>query len=98
MYFLLIFNNFHDTIHVRVTIQLAKLGGNIMKCPKCGNENCQVITETSTKGKDYSVGKGLCGGILLGPLGLLCGACGKGKQITSTTYWICSNCGYKFKA
>lgn len=68
-----------------------------MKCPKCGNENCQVITETNSEGKDFSVGKGLCGAILLGPLGVLCGACGKGKKITSTNYWVCTDCGNKFK-
>lgn len=68
-----------------------------MKCPKCGGENCQVVTETTTSGKDFSVGKGLCGGILLGPLGILCGACGKGKQTTSQHFWICQDCGNKFK-
>jgi len=38
------------------------------------------------------------GAILLEPIGILCGACGKGKTINSTTYWMCPNCGYKFKA
>ena len=71
--------------------------GKNMKCPKCGCDNCQVITETKTSGKDFSVGKGLCGGLLLGPLGLLCGACGKGKQVNSVNYWVCPNCGNKFK-
>lgn len=75
------------------------LGGNEnMKCSKCGNENCQIITETSSSGKDFSAGKGCCGALLLGPIGILCGACGKGKKITSTNYWVCSNCGNKFKA
>ena len=63
-----------------------------MKCPKCGNENCQITTETS------SSGKGCCGALLLGPIGILCGACGKGKTIQSTSYWVCPNCGKKFKA
>ena len=72
--------------------------GSISKilCPKCGGQNCTPVVETSTAGKDFSVGKGCCGLALLGPLGLLCGACGKGKQTTSTTYWMCSNCGNKF--
>ena len=37
-----------------------------MRCPKCGSENCQIITETQTTGKDYSIGKGLCGWCLTG--------------------------------
>lgn len=69
-----------------------------MKCLKCGCENCQITTETTSKGKDFSVGKGCCGALLLGPIGILCGACGKGKQINSTTYWVCPQCGNKFKA
>lgn len=69
-----------------------------MKCPKCGNENCQITTETSSSGKDFSAGKGCCGFLVLGPIGVLCGACGKGKKIQSTSYWVCPNCGKKFKA
>lgn len=69
-----------------------------MKCPRCGNENCSIINETTTTGTDYSVGKGLCGGLIFGPLGLLCGACGEGKQVHNTNYWVCNNCGKKWKA
>lgn len=69
-----------------------------MKCPKCGNENCQITTETTSSGKDFSAGKGCCGALLLGLIGVLCGACGKGKTIQSTNYWVCPNCGKKFKA
>ncbi len=69
-----------------------------LRCPKCQNENLQIIQETSTKGRDMSVGKGCCGYILLGPFGLLCGMCGKGKQMKTTTYWMCPVCGNKFKA
>ena len=61
-----------------------------MRCPKCGGEHCQVISETTSKGKDFSAA-------LLGPIGILCGACGKGKQINSTNYWVCQDCGNKFK-
>lgn len=68
-----------------------------MKCPKCGNENCQIINETTTKGKDFSASKGCCGAILLGPLGILCGTCGKGRKTVNTNYWVCSQCGNKFK-
>ena len=69
-----------------------------MNCPKCNNTNLFSTTEVNTTGKDFSFGKGCCGAILLGPIGILCGACGGGKQTHSTTYWICSECGYKFKA
>lgn len=66
-------------------------------CPKCGSTECTPIVETSTSGKDFSAGKGCCGFVLLGPLGILCGACGEGKQTASTTYWMCSSCGTKFQ-
>ena len=69
-----------------------------MNCPKCGNTNLQAITETKTKGKDFSAGKGICGAILFGPIGLLCGLCGAGKKTKSQTYWMCPECGKKFKA
>ncbi len=69
-----------------------------MRCPKCGSDTCQIITETTTTGKDFSAGKGCCGYILLGPVGLLCGICGEGKQTNSKSYWICSHCGRKFRA
>lgn len=51
-----------------------------MRCPKCGENNSQIINEVTTTGKDFSAGKGCCGAILMGPIGILCGACGKGKQ------------------
>lgn len=69
-----------------------------MRCPKCGSENCQIINNINTTGKDFEAGKGCCGAILFGPIGLLCGACGKGKQIENTYYWVCNNCGNKWKA
>ena len=69
-----------------------------MQCPKCGSDNCQVITETTTEGKDFSASKGCCGWLLAGPVGILCGFCTKGKQIHSESFWICNNCGTKWKA
>ena len=68
-----------------------------MRCPKCGNENCQIVAETTSTGEDFSASKGCCGALLLGPIGILCGACGKGKQINSVNYWVCPNCGNKFR-
>ncbi len=68
-----------------------------MQCPRCGSEDCQVITETSTTGKDYHVGKGLCGAIIAGPIGILCGFCGKGRETKTQNYWVCNSCGNKWK-
>ena len=70
-------------------------------CPHCGNKDLLVTTETNTqtKGSNYSGGKGCLGFLLFGPLGLLCGSCGKGKETTTTndTYFVCSKCGKRFK-
>lgn len=68
-----------------------------MKCPKCGNENCQIITETKTTGKDFSASKGCCGWVIFGPIGILCGMCGEGKQVSNRAFWVCNQCGKKFK-
>lgn len=67
------------------------------ECPKCGYANCQIITETTSSGTDFSASQGCCGALLLGPIGILCGACTGGKKIKSKSYWICPNCGKKFK-
>ena len=68
-----------------------------MQCPKCGANNSQIINEVSTTGKDYSVGNGCCGWILFGPVGLLCGLCGTGKKTHNKQYWVCNECGNKWK-
>lgn len=65
-----------------------------MRCPKCYSENCQVKHDVTTQG--YSAGKGCCGLMFLGPLGLLCGLCGSGNVLWEDEYWICNNCGKKF--
>lgn len=76
-----------------------------MRCPKCGSTNCQVFVTNNVKihssTKGLSAGKACCGTLLLGPIGLLCGACGAGKSNTwseeeQQEYWICQNCGSKF--
>ena len=55
-----------------------------MKCPKCHSDGCQIISETQTKGKDYSVGKGCCGAMVFQSwFGLICGFCGEGKKTTT---------------
>lgn len=70
-----------------------------MKCPKCGQTNCHYVSNSYSSSKGFSAGKGCCGYILLGPVGLLCGACGAGKKNFSVDeYWICNDCGTKFSA
>lgn len=63
-----------------------------MKCPNCGSERIQF--GTNTKGTGYSAGNACCGFIALGPLGLLCGACG--SDVSTEEFWICQDCGNKF--
>ena len=67
-------------------------------CPRCGSYDIMPVSEVSTKGKDFDAGNACCGYLLCGPLGLLCGATGKGKQTTTTTYWMCKGCGNKFQS
>lgn len=57
-----------------------------MKCPKCGSENLETISDV--KGKGASFWKLCCCGLL--------GLCGAGKT-TTTHYWVCKDCGNKFK-
>ncbi len=74
-------------------------------CPKCKSRNIQFVNNTEyhseTKGGGYSAGKGCCGYMALGPLGLLCGACGSKSKTTVTSStsnaWICKDCGNKFR-
>ena len=67
-------------------------------CPRCRSHDIMPVSEVSTKGKDFKAGDACCGFLMCGPLGLLCGATGKGKQITTNTYWMCKGCGNKFQA
>lgn len=69
-----------------------------LRCPRCGGYNLTPISETVTHGKDFNPGDACCGYLLCGPIGLLCGLTGKGKQVATNTYWLCSDCGNKFKA
>ena len=57
-----------------------------MKCPKCGGENLEVVSDVQGKGASFWK-ICLCG---------LPGLCGAGKTKT-THYWVCKDCGYKFK-
>ncbi len=71
--------------------------GSGVCCPNCGSNNLQVLQDISTSGKDFKGGSACCGALLFGPIGILCGSCGKGKQTKTTHYWLCANCGNKFK-
>ncbi|MDL2214196.1 hypothetical protein LJB76_01390 [Clostridia bacterium OttesenSCG-928-O13] len=69
-----------------------------MNCPRCGSPNLHPITETESETKGYGAGKGCLGYLVFGPLGLLCGACGMGEgKSRSKSYWVCGQCGNKFR-
>jgi len=73
---------------------------NEVCCPKCNSNQLQAVVENDThsSGRDFSAGKGCLGFLIFGPLGLLCGACGRGRRThtTSRHFWICQKCGHKF--
>lgn len=79
---------------VRNTIANESTG---IHCPRCGCNDVFPVSEVSTKGKDFDASDACCGYLLCGPIGLLCGATGKGKQTITTTYWLCKGCGKKFQ-
>ncbi len=55
-------------------------------CPKCGS------TSITTTKKGYAAGDACCGAILLGPLGLLCGATDANKLSN-----VCQKCGHSWE-
>lgn len=55
-------------------------------CPKCGSTNLQAVSDTHSKGISFWK-VCLCG---------LFGFCGANKPVTEH-YWVCSDCGSKFK-
>lgn len=71
-------------------------------CPKCGAapELCIPISRTDVKikGGGYHFVSGCCGAILLGPFGLLCGACGSQghAKVRNETWFVCRRCGTEF--
>lgn len=73
-----------------------------ISCPYChaGGESCHPIvkTDVQTSGGGYGFWNGCCGLILLGPVGLLCGACGSSvkTKVRNETWWVCQKCGKEF--
>ena len=65
-----------------------------MKCPSCGNTNCRLISQTTSKG--FSSSKGCLGLICFGPLGILFGLFGMGT-VNTDKFWLCEDCGNNFK-
>jgi len=76
-----------------------------MNCPKCGSEDLSKVVYTHTindteKG-GFNLFDAVCGALLFGWAGLLCGFCDSDKRETKTrTYerigYECNNCGAKF--
>lgn len=66
-------------------------------CPKCKSTKLQALMETDVQG-GYRAGRGCLGYLLFGPLGFLCGACGKKSKIqaTNNSLFVCMECGFKF--
>lgn len=95
-------NNYNiQNATINIVNQQSNNTGSIMsliKCPSCGSSRCQIINEVKTEGSNYSAEKGCCGVICFGPIGFLCGLCGEGKKTVNTHYWICHDCGKKWKA
>ncbi len=71
---------------------------NFMKCPNCGSNNCQFISNTITHNSGFGFGDACCGYICLGPIGLLCGLCNMDQETKIKEYWVCQECGTKFSA
>lgn len=67
-------------------------------CPKCGANECyaQQIQSTEINTKS-GFSEACCGAMIFGPIGLLCGFCGKSTSIkqSSETWWFCKKCGNK---
>ena len=73
-----------------------------ISCPFChaSSDNCHPVVKTDikTSGGGYGFWNGCCGFILLGPVGLLCGACGSSvkTKVRNETWWVCQKCGKEF--
>lgn len=68
-----------------------------LQCPRCGTDGCIPQYKQHVSGGGYGCLSGCLGWLLLGPLGLLCGACGNSVQSKNELVWICPKCGNEFK-
>ena len=79
-------NESSNGVQIEVSKYIRKRGIGEMKCPKCGCESLQAVSDVQGKGASFWK---IC---FCGLLGL----CGTGKTKT-THYWVCNKCGHKFK-
>lgn len=68
-----------------------------VRCPRCGAAGCTPQYKQNVSGGGYGCCSGGLGALVLGPLGLLCGACGRSTKTTNTLVWICPKCGHEFR-
>jgi len=68
-----------------------------LNCPNCRSKNTHTSIEQNISGGGFSAGKSCLGFLFLGPLGLLCGACGRSVKTQTNTAVLCNDCGNKFK-
>lgn len=69
-----------------------------MICTHCGEDNCKLINEIKSTDKDLSSEHTCCGAFLLGPIGIVCEVFEHGRKVKKEYYWVCRECGNKFKA
>ena len=95
-------NNTYEIINPNNDVYTPEVLTNRIFCPNCHSTNLQAIIENKfeSSGGGYDVGAGCLGAMCLGWPGLLCGLLGSKQEIKSKnqTYWLCLNCGWKFKS
>ena len=92
--------NLYDNIRAVLLYRVEQMSNkepDLLLCPKCGSDDLTCVTDQKLSGKGFSGAKGCCGYIILGPIGILCGACGKGQKLETSQAFICKTCGNKFK-
>lgn len=95
-----LYNLFEEEKHRRKMEELSEqklqmLEESFVHCPRCGSRNCFMTIDSKTK-TSSGFWDACCGYILLGPIGLLCGVCGRDTTTKTKSYWKCGNCGEKF--